>query len=367
MNFTNHFLHTASCKNFWAFCSVLTMAFLLSTASYADDAADITRLIELAEDHKATMTEFRQGTISTEEMRKRADAIKAEKNRINNAHGKPGSKERLAWDKQYKQAKREYDQKALQAPKSVEAQAPQPAKTYSQVHLPEEALIPMKTTDVQGIRYGMPRAEAEEILRAKGYQLSGRVWVLDDGQSRRSIEIGSGNLYLAGKDEKPYVFVVRYRQQFRPEIQFDTESIKQALLEKYGEPTNQSMHPVNGAGLMYQPEQPSYNVQAACTEEMNRRGTQPDSRKLEIHPMEYKAWQERGERDVKQRCPDQLNGFRQFMHFKLGIWASISANPYTKQIAIEWKDEGNESRKFRILKEEQFIKIDSGAKAKPSL
>ena len=180
------------------------------------------------------------------------------------------------------------------------------------------------------------------------------------------MEVAYGNLYLAGKDDQPHVMVVRYRQRFRPEITFDTESIKQALLEKYGKPSNMSMHPINGAGLSYQPEQPSYNVQAACTEEMQRRGTAPDSRKAEIHPMEYKAWQECGERDVKQRCPDQLNGFRQYMHFKLGVWASITANPNTKQIAIEWKDEGTKPRMFRKMKEEQFVKIDSGPAAKPS-
>jgi hypothetical protein len=100
---------------------------------------------------------------------------------------------------------------------------------------------------------------------------------------------------------------------------------------------------------------------------MQRRGTMPRQAKLEIHPMEYKAWQERGERDVKICCPDQLNGFRQYMHFKLGIWASITANPNTKQIVIDWKDQGADQRKWRKLKEVQFLKRDSGPTAAPSL
>jgi len=348
---------------------------LLGRSSLAGETEDIARLIELVEERKATKAQFRQGKITMKEANKQLYAIKQEQVKINKAHGKSNTAERRAWNRKVAQAKHNHKQKQLQAARAKKIQkssaastsVKQPQKKYSQVHLPEDVAIPLKTTDVQGIRYGMLRGEAEQVLKQKGYQPVGRMWKLDDGQSNRTIEPAFGHQHLSGKDSQRRLTVLRYKQRFRPEIKFDTKSIQQALIDKYGKPQNQSTHPVNGVGLSYQPEQPAYNAQAACSEEMQRRGTMPSQARLEIHPMEYKAWQERGERDVKQRCPDQLNAFRQFMHFKLGVWASITANPNTKEIVIDWKDHGAKPRMFRKLKEEQFLKMDSGPMAAPSL
>jgi hypothetical protein len=132
MTFKNDFRYTDRFAGYWILCSILATTLFITTASYADDAADIARLIELSEEQKATKAAFRKKTISFEEANKRLHAIDQEKRKINNSHGKSGSKERRAWNKQFKQAKREHDQKASQTVQTASTQrtsAPQPQNT----------------------------------------------------------------------------------------------------------------------------------------------------------------------------------------------------------------------------------------------
>ncbi len=43
------------------------------------------------------------------------------------------------------------------------------ASKYGQVYLPEEIFVPLETTEVQGIEFGMPREDAWRALVENGY------------------------------------------------------------------------------------------------------------------------------------------------------------------------------------------------------
>ncbi len=350
----------------FAVCLMVQMVLigLLSVYAFADESSDIARIIELTKSHEETVRLKSKGEITPAEFKKRITAIKKEKNKIHKSYGKKRSPQRKVWTKKIKAAMRQYKQEkqktALAAKEeAVATQAAQtPDKEYPQVHLPEEVASPLKTTDIQGIQYEMTKEEVESILKKAGY-IMGR---LEDEQSYRTIAPAFRHMNLPGK-EGPRLIAVTYEQKFKPEIKFNMEPIKEALLKKYGPPTNQSTGP-QGLSMSYQPEKPGYDVKAACSAEMEKRGTTPKGMG-EIHPMLYKAWQERGERDVIARCPDQLQGFRMWMRFKLGIWASIAVDPRTKIIKIQYEDNGIDARGYRIRDEKLFLKKDSGPEAKP--
>ncbi|MCW8907117.1 MAG: hypothetical protein OQL28_07695, partial [Sedimenticola sp.] len=114
----------------------------------------------------------------------------------------------------------------------------------------------------------------------------------------------------------------------------------------------------------YQIEQPDYNIEAACSEEMERRGTLPEKPYPPlVGPTSRKVWLERGERDVKARCPDQLQIFRHVIHAGLSLSATVNIDPRIKQISITWEDNGWQSRDWRRRNEAQLLKRDSGGKA----
>ena len=242
-----------------------------------------------------------------------------------------------------------------------ETAAPTPDKQYSQVNLPTEVMIGLKTTEVQGIRYGMPFEEVDEIAKAQGYEGQYGRFRMDDGQSRKQLRVSSSDLVIPGK-EGLRVSAITYIQSFRPEIKFDPEAVKKSLIKKYGKPTDDF-----GMRLRYYPERPSYDVEKACMAEMQKKEDFPSWDFGRRNPMNLPVWQKRGERDVIEKCPGQLEGFRQLMHSRLGVSAEMSINAPTKEISIVIHDQGVGNRNMRRAGEERLQKADSGPEAQVDL
>lgn len=223
---------------------------------------------------------------------------------------------------------------------------------------------PLKTTEVQGIKLGMPFKEAEKLALEKGYLKAHLYYALEDNQSYKKLWIGGGNYTKAGKSEATFVASIKYEQTYKPEIQFPTEALQNAVLTKYGQPLNEVKADKNygSYAFSYYPPNPDRNiVQNNCTNEMNIKGSEPYKEgPIVLHPMTFKVWQERGMREVKARCPDQLADFEKLMDFELGIWGAISINPYTKTFMIDIKNHGPKQYQWRWLKEEKLLQQDFG-------
>jgi hypothetical protein len=250
---------------------------------------------------------------------------------------------------------------ATRTAKQAGPAAPTPDRPYSQVNLPTEVMVPLKTTDVQGIRYGMPFEKVDEILHAQGYQGQYGRFSLNDGQSRKQLRVTSSDLVIPGK-EGPRVSVIVYTQSFGPEIKFDPEAVKQSLIRKYGKPAEEY-----GMTLRYHPERPSYDVEKACMAEMQEKEDFPSWDFGRRNPMNWPVWQKRGERDVIEKCPGQLEGFRKRVHAMLGVHAEMTINPRTKEISIVIRDQGVGKRNMRRAGEERLQKADSGPAAQIDL
>jgi len=229
---------------------------------------------------------------------------------------------------------------------------------------------PLKSTEVQGIYIGMPVDEAYKVAEEQGYIKGGLYWYQDDGQSRKSLWLGGGNYTKDGKTD-PFIKSIKYKRQYKHEIQFPTEGLKNAVLEKYGEPLNEVKADRNfgSYSFRYYPPNPGRgSVEAACSAEMERRGVGPvQMGAAKLHPMLHLVWQERGLREVKAKCPDQLQAYEKLLEFELGIWSTIVINPYTKEFIIDIQNHGPEQYKWRWLKEEKLQRQDSGPKGSVDL
>ncbi len=275
------------------------------------------------------------------------------------AEPEPGSEGAAA--RKAQQSGEETKPAVQQAAASTPPAAPTPGKQYSQVNLPTEVMIGLKTTEVQGIRYGMPFDKVEAIAKGQGYQGEYGSFKLDDGQSLKILGVTGSDLVIPG-EEGIRVSVISYQQKFRPEIKFDAEAVKQSLIRKYGKPADDY-----GMRLRYYPERPSYDVEKACMAEMQKKEDFPSYAFGMRNPMLLPVWQKRGERDVIEKCPGQLEGFRQLMHSKLGVYAEMTINAATKELSIVIRDQGVGNRNMRRAGEERLQKADSGAAAQVDL
>lgn len=227
----------------------------------------------------------------------------------------------------------------------------------------EQIGAPIQSTEVQGIRFGMPFEEAKKILSENGYQ-PGAYWYQDDAESRKAVWLGAGQYTHEGKSDGQFVSSIKYERTYKPEVQFPTEALKEAVLKKYGQPLNEvtANRNTGGYSFSYYPPNPDRRlVEAACTEEATQNGTgmvrMPNGSML--HPMNQRIFQERGEREIQAHCPGQLEAHRKLIDFEWGTWASVAIDPYTKKFVIDIKNHGPEQWKWRWMKEEQLQKQDS--------
>lgn len=383
---------------------LFVMATLLPATGFSDEASDIARMLELEDAQDELLELRRSGEITRDEMRARKKVIQEEQKSINRSYGKRGTAGRNQWDKKFRiarkerlnalrqakreeqAAKRQADAEARAEKRKAEAEQAAAAKQakyeklvaeagkYSQVHLPDEIFVPMRTTDVQGIEFGMPRDEAWRVLVENGYLTEdalrisggGKGGHIEDNQSTRYLVVHYQDFKLADMSGLRVRFI-RYEQRFKPAIKFDPQAIAEQLKSKYGPPLRESISP-DGASLDYSIEPPDYHLEAACHEEMERRGTLPEKPYPPlVGPTSDKVWLERGERDVKQRCPDQLQIFRHHMHARMAVSARMGANSQTKTITIEIQDPWWEVRPRRRQYEEKYLEKDSGGDAKAKL
>jgi Skp family chaperone for outer membrane proteins len=383
---------------------LFVMATLLPAIGFSDEASNIARMLEL-EDAQDELRELRRsGEITRNEMQVRKKAIQEERKAINSSYGKRGTAGRKDWDKKVRTAKKERlnasrearrEEQAAKKQAEAEARAEKrkaeaeqaaaaklaayeksvaEASIYSQVHLPEEVFVPMQTTEIQGIEFGMPREKAWRALIENGYSTEaglriaggGKGGRIEDEQSTRTLILWYHD-YKIPEMSGLRVRFIRYEQHFKPEIKFDPQAIAEQLKNKYGPPVRETTGP-KGVSLVYGIERPDYNLEVACQEEMAAKGTVPEKPYPPLAgPTSGKAWLERGERDVKERCPDQLQIFRHVMHAGMGVSAPMSVVAQTKELAIEIQDNGWEMRPRRRQHEEKFLEKDSGGAAEVKL
>ena len=249
----------------------------------------------------------------------------------------------------------------------------QQAKKIAQQTPPSRANdgAPIQSTEVQGIKLGMPVKEATAILQSKGYLGSRLGYSKTDEQSHRTLNITAGNYTKDGKVEPAFIKSINYKQQYKQEIKFPLEGLKEAVLKKYGPPLNgvqqnKAFGDKGAYSFRYYPPQPDRNIiQNECSKEMNERGVKLDRMGIgSLHPMQQRVFRELGEREIKAKCPSQLEAHRKLIEFEWGIWASISIDPRSKTVVIDIQDHGPEQWKWRWIHEEKLQKQDSGPTGK---
>ena len=257
--------------------------------------------------------------------------------------------------------------------KQLSKKEAQQAKKVAQQTPPSRANdgAPIQSTEVQGIKLGMPVKEALNILEAKGYLKRHLDYSKADDQSFRTLQISAGNYTNHGKVEPTFISGIKYKQQYKQEIKFPLEKLKEAVLKKYGPPfggvkQNKAFGDKGAYSYSYYPPNPDRNIiQNECSKEMNERGVKLDRMGIgSLHPMQQRVFRELGEREIKAKCPSQLEAHRKLIEFEWGIWASIGIDPRSKTVVIDIQDHGPEQWKWRWTHEEKFQKQDSGPKGK---
>ncbi|MCW8906860.1 MAG: hypothetical protein OQL28_06400, partial [Sedimenticola sp.] len=251
--------------------AIMLIALLSAPSAQADMASDIERILEIDQQKQELRKQKRSNEITRAEKRKREQALKEEERQINRSYGKRGNKQRQEWDKQVQAARKERNEaerlarkaakeareqeaaRARSEQRKAETEKAEAAKQeayqallaeasrFSQVHLPEEVVVPMAATDVQGIEFGMPKAEAERLMKEQGYTAgsSGRI---NDDQSTRTLALFY-HTYELPEMKGTRVKALQYKQRFKPEIRFDSKAIADQIRQKYGPPTWESNGP----------------------------------------------------------------------------------------------------------------------------
>jgi hypothetical protein len=99
---------------------VMAVCTLQPVTSYADETADIARVLELNDAYAEATRAWRAKEITRAEMQARQKAIQSEARKIHSSYGNTGTPERRAWDRKVQEAKTAYTKQ-----KRLDAQAAQ--------------------------------------------------------------------------------------------------------------------------------------------------------------------------------------------------------------------------------------------------
>lgn len=145
---------------------VVVVCMLQPATSYADEADDIARVLELNDAYAEATRAWRAKEISRSEMQARQKAIQAEGRSINSSYGAIGTPERRAWDQKVLQAKNAHTKQKRQDAQAAQAEA---AAQEREAREAERAAAAAAAAEKQAIaeREAAARAAAERAEALK--------------------------------------------------------------------------------------------------------------------------------------------------------------------------------------------------------
>lgn len=125
-------------------------------------------------------------------------------------------------------------------------------------------------------------------------------------------------------------------QIFPKNAHFDTDAIKQQIINRYGQPDELHDHG-NGVTMSYHEIKgaPNSNVVARdCAREFRKREHKQTNTNLISHQIQMEEWVKNGDGMIREYCPDTLLSFKAYLEGQFGARLSVTADPKRKSVRM---------------------------------